>query len=179
MDREALKDSAYAAGLGILAVLVAGWPFWLIGFEPSLAWPANRFTLPFMLGVSLILMGLISLIPWQSLRYFLIIVLVGFAAGRQFLWAQDYRDDWNTHKDLFWQLTWRAPGIRPDTLVLLNEGALDFYADNSLSPALNWIYAPDNHSGHVEYVLFYPTTRLRNALPALQKDIPIYFDYIS
>ncbi|MGZ9226592.1 MAG: hypothetical protein ACXW4M_13655, partial [Anaerolineales bacterium] len=118
-------------------------------------------------------------IPWQSVRNILIVLLVGLAAGRQFLWADDYRHDWNTQKDLFWQLTWRAPGIKPDTLLLLNEGVLDYYADNSLSSALNWIYAPDNHSEHVEYVLFYPTTRLRNALPELQTDIPIYFDYLA
>jgi len=137
--RKDLKDAVYAIGLGILAVFMAGWPFWLIGFEPSLAWPANRFTLPFMFGVSLILVGLIALIPWQSLRYLLIVLLVGLAVGKQFLWADDYRDDWNTQKSLFWQLTWRAPGIKPDTLLLLNEGALDYYADNSLSSALNWI----------------------------------------
>ena len=177
--RKDLKDAAYAIGLGILAVFLAGWPFWLIGFETSLAWPANRFTLPFMFGVSLILAGLIALVPWQSLRTILIVLLVGLAVGRQFLWANDYRQDWNTQKNLFWQLSWRAPGIQPDTLLLLNEGALDYYADNSLSSALNWIYAPDNHSENVEYVLFYPTTRLRNALPQLQKDIPIYFDYLA
>ena len=174
-----IKDAAYAIGLGILAVFLAGWPFWLIHFQTSLAWPANRFTLPFMFGVSLILAGLIVLVPWQSLRYFLVVLLVGLAVGRQFLWASDYRQDWNTQKSLFWQLTWRAPSIKPDTLVLLNEGALDYYADNSLSSVLNWIYAPDNHSEHVEYVLFYPTTRLRNALPQLQKHIPIYFDYLA
>lgn len=177
--RKDLKVSAYAIGLGMLAVFLAGWPFWLIRFQTSLAWPANRFTLPFMFGVSLILAGLIALVPWQSLRNILIVLLVGLAAGRQFLWANNYRDDWDRQKSLFWQLTWRAPGIKPDTLVLLNEGALDYYADNSLSSALNWIYAPDNHSQHIEYVLFYPTTRLRNALPELQKDTPIYFDYLA
>jgi hypothetical protein len=177
--RKDLKDAVYAIGLGVLAVLLAGWPFWLIGFEPSLAWPANRFTLPFMFGVSLILVGLIALIPWQSLRCVLVVLLVALAVGKQFLWADDYRDDWNTQKSLFWQLTWRAPGIKPDTLLLLNEGALDYYADNSLSSALNWIYAPDNRSARIEYVLFYPTTRLRNALPELKKDIPIYSDYLA
>jgi hypothetical protein len=176
---EDLKDAAYAMGLGILAVFLAGWPFWLIRFQTSLAWPANRFTLPFMFGVSLVLAGLIAFVPWQSLRTILIVLLVGLAAGRQFLWADSYRQDWNAQKSLFWQLTWRAPGIKPDTLLLLNEGALAYYADNSLSSALNWIYAPDNHSEHVDYVLFYPTTRLRNALPELQKGIPIYFDYLA
>jgi hypothetical protein len=44
---------------------------------------------------------------------------------------------------------------------------------------LNWIYAPDNHGEHIEYVLFYPTTRLRNALPKLQKELPIHYDYLA
>lgn len=177
--RQDLKDSAYAMGLGALAVFMAGWPFWLIGFYPSLAWPANRFTLPFMFGVSLIIAGLVTLIPWQILRNALIVVFVGFAAGKQFLWSDSYREDWEAQKSLFWQLTWRAPGIKSDTLVLLNEGALNYYSDNSLSGALNWIYAPDNDSDHIEYVLFYPTTRLRTALPKLQSDIPIYFDFLA
>jgi hypothetical protein len=56
---------------------------------------------------------------------------------------------------------------------------LSFYADNSLSPSLNWIYAPDKHSDQIDYVLFYPTNRLDSALPALQPDIPIQYDYIA
>jgi hypothetical protein len=87
--------------------------------------------------------------------------------------------DWETQKDLFWQMTWRAPSMEPDTLILMNEGALEFYADNSLSAALNWIYAPDNHSSHVEYVLFYPTTRFKNALPEIEPELPIYYDYLA
>jgi len=106
-------------------------------------------------------------------------LLVGVAVGRQFLCSNNFRDELHMQKSLVWHLTCRPPGIKPDTLLLLNEGALDYYADNSLSSALNWIYAPDNHSQHIEYVLFYPTTRLRNALPELQKDIPIYFDYLA
>ena len=44
---------------------------------------------------------------------------------------------------------------------------------------MNWIYAPDNHSDHIDYVLFYPKTRLRNALPKLEKGLPVYFDYLA
>lgn len=177
--RKNLMDVAWIVGLGWLAVFLSGWPFWLIGFKPSLAWPASRFTLPFAFGVSLIYGGLIGLIPWEKLRIVLLVSLVSLAAGKQYLSARDYQQDWVTQKDLFWQMTWRAPGIKPNTLVLLNEGALEYYADNSLGGALNWIYAPDNHSEHVEYVLFYPTTRLRNTLPELKTGIPIYYDYLA
>jgi len=68
--------------------------------------------------------------------------------------------------------------LKPDTLVLMNE-KLSFYADNSISAPLNWIYAPKNHSDQIDYVLFYPTNRLDHSLPALQKDIPIQYDYIA
>ena len=60
----------------------------------------------------------------------------------------------------------------------MNEGALDYYADNSLSSALNWIYAPEADSDHISYVLFYPKTRLKTvALPKLGAGLPIYFNY--
>jgi hypothetical protein len=177
--RKNLMDASWIIDLGLLAVFLSGWPFWLIGFTPSLAWPANRFTLPFAFGVSLIYGGLIGLIPWEKLRIALLVALVSLAAGRQYLSARDYQQDWETQKDLFWQMTWRAPGLKTNTLVLLNEGALDYYADNSLSAALNWIYAPDNHTDKVEYLLFYPTTRLRNELPKLETGMPIYYDYLA
>jgi hypothetical protein len=173
-------DAFWAIGLGFFAVLLSGWPFWLIGFVPSLAWPASRFTLPFMFGAGLTLAGVGLLIPWQTLRYVSLALLIGFAAGRQSLWANEYRQDWQTQKELFWQLTWRAPGIQPDTAILMNEGALRYYADNSLSPVLNWIYAPDEHDDHIEYVVLYPTTRLRSdALPKLEPGLPIVTDYLA
>ena len=177
--RKNLLDAVWMLGLGALAVLLAGWPFWLIGFSPSLNWPASRFTLPFLFGVALIFAGLISLLPWRKLRIVLLVSLVSMAAGKQYLTSHAYAQDWETHKDLFWQMTWRAPSIETDTLILMNEGAFDYYADNSLSAALNWVYAPGNHSDHIEYVLFYPTTRFKNALPDIEQDIPINYDYLA
>jgi hypothetical protein len=128
----------------------------------------------------LILAGAVLLIPWQTLRYVLIAALIGFAAGRQMLWAAEYKNDWQTQKELFWQFAWRAPGIAPDTAILMNEGGLNYFADNSLSPVVNWIYAPDEHDDHIEYVLLYPTTRLRSdALPSLEPDQPIFTEYLA
>ena len=173
-------DSFWAIGLGLFAVLLAGGPFWLIGFTPSLAWPASRFTLPFMLGVALLFAGVIQLIPWQVARAVILLALVGFSAGKQFLWSNEYKQDWQTQKELFWQLAWRAPGIQPDTAIIMNEGALKYYADNSLSPVVNWVYAPDQRGEHINYVLLYPATRLRSdALPSLEPDQPIFTDYLA
>lgn len=173
-----LGDVVRALGLGVFLLPFAGAPFWLTGLSISLAHPASRFTLPFMLGVSLILAGLVELIPRARLRYLALALLVGLATGRQFLWSTDYLRDWQAQKNLFWQMTWRAPGLAPGTLVLMNE-ELSFYADNSLSAPLNWIYTPNPRSEEIEYVLFYPTNRLEASLPALEQNLPIQYDYIA
>jgi hypothetical protein len=158
-------------------MLVAGWPFWLTSVPVSLGYPANRATLSFMLGVSLLLAGLLALLPRQ-LNWILLAVLVSLAAGRQFQWSNDFRRDWNAQKNLFWQMTWRAPALKPGTIVLMNE-KLAFYADNSIGAALNWIYAPDNHTSRVDYVLFYPTNRLGGALVSLEPGQPVKYDYLA
>jgi len=177
-DRKNKRDVLYAIGLGIFLLPFAGVPFWSTGLIISLAHPASRFTLPFMFAVCLILVGLIDLIKLPQVQYGLLALLIALLAGRQFLWSTDYLRDWQAQKNLFWQMTWRAPGLKPNTLILMNE-ELSFYADNSISAPLNWIYAPGKHSEQIDYVLFYPTNRLDHSLPALKKDIPIQYDYIA
>ena len=177
-DIKSKKESFYAISLGLFLLPFAGAPFWLTGLSISLAHPASRFTLPFMFAACLIMIGLIDLIKLPHVQYGVLALLIGLSAGRQFLWSTDYLRDWQAQKNLFWQMTWRAPGLKPDTLVLINE-ELFFYADNSISAPLNWIYAPENHSNQIDYVLFYPTNRLGHSLPALRKDIPIEYDYIA
>jgi hypothetical protein len=176
-DEPGKRSTYYAIGLGLFMLPFAGAPFWLTGLTISLAHPASRFTLPFMLAVSLIVAGLIEFIPARA-RYFVLAALIGLSAGRQFLWSTDYLRNWQAQKNLFWQMTWRAPGLKPDTLVLMNE-ELDLYADNSLSAPLNWIYAPNSSADQIGYVLFYPTNRLNESLPAMQPNVPIQYDYIA
>jgi hypothetical protein len=172
------RDVLYAIGLGVFLLPFAGAPFWSTGLTISLAHPASRFTLPFMFSACLIIAGLIDLIHLPQVRYGLLALLIGLAAGRQFLWSTDYLRDWQAQKNLFWQMTWRSPGLKPNTLILMNE-ELSLYADNSISAPLNWIYAPANHSDQIDYVLFYPTNRLNRSLPSLQKNVPIQYDYIA
>jgi len=176
-EGSAKNDALWSIGLGVFILLVAGWPFWLTGVPVSLGFPANRATLSFMLGVSLLLAGLLSLLPnrWD---WILLAVFVSLAAGRQFQWSNDFRRDWNTQKNMFWQMTWRAPGLEPGTIVMMNE-ELNFYADNSIGAALNWIYAPANHTDRVDYVLFYPTNRLGGALESLEPGEPVKYDYLA
>jgi hypothetical protein len=50
--------------VGLLALFIAGGPFWLTDLEIGLIFPNDRFTLSFMLGASLVTAALLhSLLP--------------------------------------------------------------------------------------------------------------------
>ena len=188
--------SSFAILLSLAAFLTAGWPFWLIEFPPTLSHPTSRFTLPFMFGAVLLWTGLLELVPWARWKYFLAGLLIALMAGRQAFWMNDYRREWDSQKTLFWQMTWRAPGLEPNTTVLLNDRAFlspsatgqlppvdarvfNYYADNSLVAVLNWIYAPNNHGDRMDYLLLYPKSRIGGSLPAFEKGLPINYDFLA
>jgi hypothetical protein len=179
-DLEAAKRKRFwrwPIALGAAALLVAGGPYWLAKLDLNLGFPANRFTISFMLGASLLFAGLLELLPGR-MRLAAVAILIGLAAGRQALWADSFRRDWKTQKAMFWQMTWRAPGLKPDTMVLMNEGPLNYYADNSLGAALNWIYDPDNHTAPMHYALFFPLSRIAGTLPSLEPNHPVVFTFL-
>ncbi len=182
-------------GLGLLAVVLGSGPYLLTGLEVSLAFPAHRFTLSFMMGAALIMAGIIEGLP-ARLRTVIALGLIALSAGRHVWWGSDYAREWTLFRNLFWQMTWRAPGLIPHTTVLLNDRALlspsatgvlppvnarvfNYYADNSLSAALNWVYDPEARRDRIRYVLFYPKSRLGGSLPALDRGLPVRFDYIA
>ena len=176
--------------LGLIAMVVGGIPYWLAKVIMTLGFPATRFTISFMLGVSLLFAGVLNLLP-KNIRMGLAVIFIAFAVGFQNLQADSFRRDWITQKDMFWQMTWRAPGLQPNTLVLINQGPLKYYADNSLGAALNWIYNPDNRSSVMPYALFFPTNRIvtstsgqvnvpinYGAFPGFQPNLPVTYNYL-
>lgn len=169
-----------AVVLGAAAMFLAGWPFWLTQLPIGLVYPNNRFTLPFMLGVSLLLAGLLRLLPLRHwMRLALLGALAALAVGLHFQSANAYRRDWDVQKTLFWQMVWRMPQIEPGSALLTNDLPTHFSSDNSLTAALNWTYAPDNRTPNMSYMLYYTTVRLNRALQGLQPDVPIEQNYLA
>ncbi len=133
-----------AIGLGIFALLAAGIPIWPTNLRIALDFPWDRFTLPMMFGAAVLWVGLIELttfLPYQNIV--LVALLAGLASGFHYQNALRFRMDWLAQRDYFWQLTWRAPGIKPGTILLTSEMPFEYDWDNSLTAPLNWTYAPD------------------------------------
>jgi len=94
-------------------------------------------------------------------------VLIAFSVGFQFQQMNTYRRDWDVTREFFWQLVWRAPQLRPGTLILTYHPPTQYLTDNSLTALLNWVYDPNNHGPKVGYKLFDLAYRA-NYLPNLE-----------
>ncbi|MEB2333404.1 MAG: hypothetical protein OZ914_03690 [Anaerolineaceae bacterium] len=173
----AKHESLWFIALGAVMLLLGGVPYWVTNLPVTLGFPANRALLSFMFGACFFLIGLIQLLP-ARIKYVVAVLIVALSAGRQFLWSVDYLRDWESQKNLFWQMQWRAPSIEPDTLVLMNE-SLEFSADNSISAAVNWIYDSNPSADHIKYALFYPVNRLGGSLPSLDPNMSVTYNYTA
>jgi len=155
--------SIQAVLVGLLAFLAAGWPFWITRLPLRMGFPQDRFTLPVAVGGSLILAGLIDLLAKKRAHKAIILGLaVALAAGFHFNTALNYRQDWNTLRDFFWQLTWRAPSVQPNTLFLSDSLPFKYFEDDSLLGPLNWTFDPDGQSTEIGYALYDQYVRMRN-----------------
>ena len=175
---QSLRWAIQAILLGIFALLISGLPFWLTDLLIKLDFPNDRFTLAMMIGSSLLLVGVIELIPRAF--YFKVAFLglvIGLAVGQQFNYANTFRLDWAAQKDFFRQLSWRAPQIEPGTVVMVSRLPFKYFSDNSLTAPMNWIYAPDNTSRKMPYLIYDIQSRLGNRPKPIAKGEPINQTY--
>ena len=170
--------SGFLILVGVSALFFAGWPFWSTGLPIGLDFPWDRFTLAMMIGTSLIFAGLVLLVSrahWQ--RALIFGALISLAIGLHFQNANHYRREWATQKEMFWQLTWRAPGLVPGTMILTSELPFIHFSDNTLTAPLNWTYSPDQLSAQMPYLLYQIESRFGKGLEAFEPGLPIEQDY--
>ncbi len=164
--------------LGIVSLIFGGIPFWVTNLPIGLEFPWDRFTLAMMFGSTLLIAGLVDWLTNTRLQKVLIFgVLIGLASGLHIQYGNLFRREWNAQSQFFWQLTWRAPSIKPNTLILTAELPFIYFSDNSLTAPLNWIYAPDFQDGSMPYLLYAAEARHEVSLPNLKADIPISQPY--
>lgn len=167
-----------AVGLGLLAMLLAGIPFWMAGLPIRLSFPWDRFTLAMMVGVCLLLAGLLDVVlKKRSYQIIAICLLVGFATSLNYKNARAYASRWDTTSEFFWQIIWRAPQIEPNTILMTDNWPFERNTDNSLTAPLNWIYASDFNGQDLPYLIVDISTRLGLNLPALEPGLEVKENY--
>jgi hypothetical protein len=176
-EQKGWRFSVQWIGLGFFSMLLAGIPFLVADFPLRLTFPNSRFTLPFALGASFLLVAILELLHRWRYQILFASVLATLAVGAQFNNGFLWREDWEMQKSFFWQMAWRIPDLQPGTILLSSDTPFDYSSDNSLTFPLNLTYDPDNRSTHMAYAYHFVSVRVGNEVETLKPGTAIQQDY--
>lgn len=154
---------------GFYSVLVGLIPFMVGDLNVNLSFQANRFLLPLSIGSSIVLVSFAEFIfANRKARYFFLALIISFSIGANIVNGFTFKKAWDDQKDFFTQLTWRAPGIEPGTLLLSTTLPFDLYFSGpSLTAPLNMIYAPELKDNPIPYQILLAATPQMETMPDL------------
>jgi hypothetical protein len=158
------KEEGFAISaiiIGFIGILLGRVPSFAAGLPLTLQSSYDRFMISMMLGASLFATGLIDLLIKNNLRKtYVFTLLIALGIGQQFFNANIFRRDWSRQQNIYWQLAWRIPALKPNTAILTDFVPIDYETDLSFTAPLNWMYAPDFHSNDLPYAMIYVNERL-------------------
>jgi hypothetical protein len=133
-----LKDFAW---LGALIILCAIVPVILSDRQVELYDAYKSYGLHPIPGVILFVVALVLMFQ-PKFRQRILIALIIISVTTQLLNADYWKQYWEAQRSMWWQMTWRAPGIRDDTLVMTYSAAYNPEQDYEIWGPLNLIYNP-------------------------------------
>lgn len=126
---------------GLFAFFAGMAPVWVIGEQISKGDYSQRYLLIALFGAAIFVVALITyFIRSERNRILLIILLVGLAIGNHVRQADVFRQDWETQRNFYWQLAWRAPAIQGNTALISFERVTHWTGEPLLGDALNTLY---------------------------------------
>ncbi len=166
--------------LSLALLLSAGIPFYAVSFPIQLTFPEDRFTFPFIFGVSMLLTWLLSLVKSETQRFTLAGLLISLAITTQIYNSDIYRREWRQQRLFAQQLFWRAPDISKGTLILAeDEGVFPHNDDEAFAFLVNWAYNPNQKNTELDYEYFYVSAREGGDLPSLKSGEPVFKNHFS
>ncbi len=128
---------------GCLSVILALLPFWITGlsiFQKNQLW-SDRLALAAMPGASMIVTGLVlSLVERPRARNLVLSILLGLGISLPVQTARSYQASWDKQQQFYWQLHWRAPSLKPNTLIVSDQEILFFMGIYPTAFAINVLY---------------------------------------
>src|SRR5688572_6112324 len=175
-ESEIKKFAISAILIGLAGIVLGRVPSFAAGLPLTLQSSFDRFMISMMLGGSLFVSGLVELlIRSHRIKTCAFALLIALGIGQQFFNANICRRDWAKQQQIYWQLAWRIPAMKPSTALLTHQLPIDYETDLSFTAPLNWMYAPEyprsspvEQQSDLPYALLYTEKRLGgSSLPSL------------
>lgn len=146
VDNAGVSWSKPALTTGLVALLTAGIPFWLVGrtiSDSKNLESASRVGIPAMFGAAFFMSWLIhSLISERYKKAIVFSLLTALAINFQLANARGFRFSWEKQTRFYQELIWRAPVIEPGTAIITDQEVLPYMGEYATSYAINTIYNP-------------------------------------
>ena len=150
----------------VLEILIIGGATVLFSLIPIVAvgrdirWESgfDKYALQASAGVSMLIIGAISLLVRSKLRFILLGLLIGIAVATHYGNAVQWTEFWEDQRELWWQLSWRAPQLKDGTVLLVEMPDQRFYEDYEVWGPANLVYSPNDDSLRVRSEIFTPGT---------------------
>ncbi len=146
-DQETSNKSAIFLWIGLLAVIATIMPVVLAGRNIYFSNQFDRYTLQATAGIALLIIGFIFYGFRANLRIYILIFLVGVGVVTHYHNITFHKEFWHLQRELWWQLSWRAPDIEDDTVLIamLPSGYRLAESYEIWGPA-NIIYRPESET---------------------------------
>ena len=105
----------------------------------------NRFTYPGSIGAVMIIGALVALVRSMPIRGLLISVLIGLSVVSNVANSLQYLEIWDSVKDFWWQVSWRIPQIKPESMLVVNYAAAPVSEDFYVWGPADLIYFPESY----------------------------------
>lgn len=138
-NHQLIKDFVWIGGLILLCAIL---PVVLSGRQIDLYDAYKSYGLHPIAGVVLLIVGIVLMFQ-SNFRGLILVALIGISVSTQILNGDYWGQLWDYQREMWWQLTWRAPDIKDDTLVMayLPEG-YRVQQDYEVWGPVNLIYRP-------------------------------------
>jgi hypothetical protein len=144
--------------IGGAAVLFALIPVVAVGRDIRWESGFDKYTLHATAGAAMLLVGTISLLVRSRLKFILFALLIGSAVATHYGNAVQWTEFWEDQRELWWQLSWRAPQLKDGTVLLVEMPGQSFYEDYEIWGPANLVYSPNDTSLRVRSEIFTPGT---------------------
>lgn len=151
-NTQSLQPAGMWILVGLVWCLVSGWPVWLAELRIFDDFSTTRFTLPFLPGSILMVVGLLQLLSrFPKIQILFASILISSSIVYQVLIGNAYRMDWFKQKEVYTQLYWRFEGFTPGTLFSFSKSPSTEGEENSFSAAINWLFSKSEGKRELDY----------------------------
>lgn len=148
------KAAMEMALIGGAAMLFALFPVVAVGRDVRWESGFDKYTLQATVGVAMFIVGALSALIRSRRGWIIYAALIGVSIASQTGNAIRWVTFWEDQIDLWWQVSWRAPGIKDETVLLVEMPGKDYFEAYEVWGPANRIYNPDGETIQIRAEVF-------------------------